>query len=122
MVISVAVECGLGTRPHDSLAREEVQALEKMRVAWKPPEENSPLLIDKNHPTCPPENHVVLDVAAIPLNKYYDNEDELHLSDMRPLGAPRPRKYPLLLPVVPLLEATPESFMKPRIMKPNPWA
>ena len=74
------------TRTSESLAREEIQALEKMRVEWKTPEESPPPLIDKNHLTCPPENHGVLDGAAKPLNKYYDNEHELHLSGMFPLG------------------------------------
>ena len=55
-----------------------------MRVAWKPPEENPLLLINKNHPTGPPENHGVLYGAAKTLNKYLDNEHELRLSGMGP--------------------------------------
>ena len=77
---SVAVECGLGTRLPKSLFRKEVQALEKMRVAWKPPEKNLPLLIDKVYPTGYPEDPGVIDGAAKPLNKYYGIEQELHLS------------------------------------------
>ena len=90
MVTSAAVECGLGTCPPESLAPEEVQAFEKMHVAWKPPEQNPPLFIDKVYPTGFPENPGVIEGATKPLNNYYDIEHELHLSGEYPLGAPCP--------------------------------
>ena len=39
---SVLVECGPGTRPPESLAREQTLALDKTRAAWKPPPDPPP--------------------------------------------------------------------------------
>ena len=46
-ITTVAMECGMGTRPTKSLARKEASALDRSRAAWQPPEPDVPLLIDK---------------------------------------------------------------------------
>ena len=82
----------MGTRPPESLAREEACALEKNRAAWQQPEPEPPPLIDKIYPTGSFEGSGVLHGAAKSLANYHDIDHELYPSGG---GPPRGTRVPV---------------------------
>ena len=83
---TVAVECGMGTCPPESLARKEARSHEKSRAAWQPPEPDVPLLIDKVYPTGSFYGPRVLHGAAKSLTNQHDIDHELYELDGGPSG------------------------------------
>ena len=72
----------MGSRPPESLVREEACGLEQTRAGWFPPEPNPSLIIDKNPTSGLPEGAwCPHEAAVLPIINHNHMNTKLHLSD-----------------------------------------